>query len=90
MERPLYEDRGDQDGLCVSPMDLTLGIIAELWTLRATQLALWVVAQMTPTKGAERLERVGNVKPDTVQDPSPSATNCLRKHPGARRKPHDS
>lgn len=53
VERTLYKDRKDEDGRCVSPMELTLGIIGDFWTPRAAQQALWVVTQMTPRKSAE-------------------------------------
>jgi len=63
VERTLYKDRTDADGRCVSPMELTLGIIGDFWTPRAAQQALWVVTQMTPKKGEELFERVGNMTP---------------------------
>ena len=63
VERTLYKDRGDEDGRCVSPMELTLGVIGDFWTPRAAQQALWVVTQMTPKKSAELFERVGNMTP---------------------------
>ncbi len=63
IERTLYKDRTDEDGRCVSPMELTLGIIGDFWTPRAAQQALWVVTQMTPKKGEELFKRVGNMTP---------------------------
>ncbi len=63
VERTLYKDRRDEDGRCVSPMELTLGVIGDFWTPRAAQQALWVVTQMTPKKSAELFERVGNMTP---------------------------
>jgi hypothetical protein len=63
VERTLYKDRGDADGRCVSPMELTLGVIGDFWTPRAAQQALWVVTQMTPKKSAELFKRVGNMTP---------------------------
>lgn len=63
VERTLYKDRADQDGHCVSPMELALGIVGEFWTPRAAQQALWVVTQMTPKKGEELFARVGNMAP---------------------------
>jgi hypothetical protein len=63
VERTLYKDRGDEDGRCVSPMELTIGVIGDFWTPRAAQQALWVVAQMTPKKSAELFKRVGNMAP---------------------------
>lgn len=63
VERTLYKDRSDEDGRCVSPMELTLGIVGDFWTPRAAEQALWVVTQMTPKKGAELFERVGNMAP---------------------------
>lgn len=63
VERTLYKDRGDQEGHCVSPMELVLGIVGEFWTPRAAQQALWVVTQMTPKKSAELFQRVGNMTP---------------------------
>lgn len=73
VERTLYKDRKDEDGRCVSPMELTLGIIGDFWTPRAAQQALWVATQMTPKKGAELFERVGNM------DPSKSSLDRLPK-----------
>ena len=63
VERTLYKDRKDEDGRCVSPMELVLGIIGDFWTPRAAQQALWVVTQMTPRKSAELFERVGGMTP---------------------------
>ena len=63
VERTLYKDRSDTEGRCVSPMELTLGIIGDFWTPRAAQQALWVVTQMTPKKGEELFNRVGNMTP---------------------------
>lgn len=63
VERTLYKDRSDGDGRCVSPMELTLGIVGDFWTPRAAQQALWVVSQMTPKKAEELFERLGNMTP---------------------------
>jgi hypothetical protein len=63
VERTLYKDRTDAEGRCVSPMELSLGIVGDFWTPRAAQQALWVVTQMTPQKGAELFERAGNMTP---------------------------
>jgi hypothetical protein len=63
LERTLYKDRTDEDGHCVSPMELALGIVGDFWTPRAAQQALWVVTQMTPKKSAELFGRVGNMEP---------------------------
>ena len=73
VERTLYKDRTDEDGRCVSPMELTIGVIGDFWTPRAAEQALWVVTQMTPKKGAELFERVGNM------DPSKSSLDRLPK-----------
>jgi hypothetical protein len=73
VERTLYKDRKGEDGRCVSPMELTIGIIGDFWTPRAAQQALWVATQMTPKKGAELFERVGNM------DPSKSSLDRLPK-----------
>ena len=35
VERTLYKDRTDAEGRCVSPMELTLGIVGGFWTPRA-------------------------------------------------------
>jgi hypothetical protein len=32
VERTLYKDRTDEEGRCVSPMELTLGVIGDFWT----------------------------------------------------------
>src|SRR5262249_23094691 len=61
--RTLYKDRSDDEGRCVSPMELTLGVVGGFWTPRAAQQALWVVAQMTPKKAEELFGRVGNMEP---------------------------
>lgn len=63
VDRWLYKDRKDEDGRCVSPMELTIGVIGDFWTPRAAQQALWVVTQMTPKKGEELFARVGNMAP---------------------------
>jgi len=63
VERTLYKDRSDDEGRCVSPMELTLGVVGGFWTPRAAQQALWVVAQMTPKKAEELFERVGSMGP---------------------------
>ena len=63
VERTLYKDRADEDGYCVSPMELALGIIGDFWTPRAAQQALWVATQMTSKKSAELFARVGNMTP---------------------------
>lgn len=63
VERTLYKDRTDDDGRCVSPMELTVGVVGGFWTPRAAQQALWVVTQMTPRSAEELLERVGNMRP---------------------------
>lgn len=63
VERVLYKDRTDKEGRCVSPLELTLGIIGDFWTPRAAQQALWVVTQMTPKKSEELFKRIGNMGP---------------------------
>jgi hypothetical protein len=63
VERTLYKDRTDAEGRCVSPMELTVGVVGDFWTPRAAQQALWVVTQMTPGKAAELFDRVGSMAP---------------------------
>ncbi len=63
VERTLYKDRTDEDGRCVSPMELTLGIVGDFWTPRAAQQALWVITQMTSKKSADLFARMGNMTP---------------------------
>ena len=63
VERTLYKDRKDEDGRCLSPMELALGIIGDFWTPRAAHQALWVVTQMTPRKSAELFGRIGSMTP---------------------------
>ncbi len=63
VERTLYKDRTDGEGVCVSPMELSIGVVGGFWTPRAAQQALWVVTQMTPSKSEELLARVGNMAP---------------------------
>ena len=71
--RTLYKDRGDDEGRCVSPMELTIGVVGGFWTPRAAQQALWVVTQMTSKKAEELFARVGNM------DPSKSSIDRLPK-----------
>lgn len=73
VERTLYKDRSEGEGRCVSPMELSLGVMGDFWTPRAAQQALWVVAQMTPGKSEELFQRVGNM------DPSKSSLDRLPK-----------
>jgi hypothetical protein len=75
VERTLYKDRKDEDGRCVSPMELTPGVVGDFWTSRAAQQ---VTTQMTPKQGAERFERVGNMDRSKEQ-PRPAA----EQHRGA-------
>lgn len=63
IERNLYKDRRDEEGHCVSPMEMSLGIVGGFWTPRAAEQALWVVTQMTPRKADELFERMGNMTP---------------------------
>jgi hypothetical protein len=63
VERTLYKDRRDAEGRCVSPLELTLGVVGDFWTPRAAEQALWVVSQMTPKKSEELFQRVGNMTP---------------------------
>jgi len=63
VERTLYKDRTEDEGRCVSPMELALGIVGDFWTPRAAQQALWVATQMTPKKSAELFGRMGNMAP---------------------------
>src|SRR5215211_296899 len=78
VERTLYKDRTDGGGRCVSPMELTLGVVGDFWTPRAAQQALWVVTQMTPAKAAELFDRLGGM------DPSKTSLDQLPKRVGAR------
>jgi len=63
VERTLYKDRTDGEGRCISPLELSLGIVGGFFTPRAAEQALWVVTQMTPQKGEELFKRVGNMAP---------------------------
>ena len=63
LERTLYKDRKDEEGHCVSPLELTLGIVGDFWTPHAAHQALWVVTQMTPKKAEELFKRIGNMTP---------------------------
>ena len=63
VERTLYKDRTDEDAHCVSPLELTLGVVGNFWTPRAAQQALWVVTHLSPKKSEELFERVGNMGP---------------------------
>jgi len=63
VERWLYKDRADPAAHAVAAMDLKLGIVEGFWTPGAAEQAAWVVAQMTPQKGEELFERIGNMNP---------------------------
>jgi hypothetical protein len=63
VERTLFKDRSDPRNRSVSVADLQLGILEGTWTPLAAQQAVYVVAQMTPQKGEELLERMGNMTP---------------------------
>jgi hypothetical protein len=38
-------------------------VVGDFWTPRAAQQSLWDTTQVTPKKGAELFERVGNMNP---------------------------
>jgi hypothetical protein len=82
VERTLYKDRTDAAGRCVSPMELTIGVVGDFWTPRAAQQALWVVTQMTPAKAAELFDRVGGMTP------SKTSLDQLPKRVAARWEGH--
>ncbi len=63
VERTLYKDRTDTEGRCVSPTELSLGIVGGFRTQRTARRALWVVTQMTPQKGAELFGRAAKLTP---------------------------
>lgn len=77
VEHTLYKDRTDEDAHCVSPMELSLGVVGNFWTPRAAQQALWVVTQLTPKKSEELFERVGSMTP------SKSSTTGFASAPSA-------
>jgi len=51
------------DDPTLAALDLKLGIVEGFWTQRAAEQASWVVTQMTPQKGEDLFERVGNMAP---------------------------
>jgi hypothetical protein len=63
VERTLYKDRTDKNGVSMAPLDLRVGIIDDRWTPLAAKQATWVVSQMTPQLGEELFERMGNMSP---------------------------
>jgi hypothetical protein len=64
VERWLYADRsGDDTARAISPLEKRLGIVAGFWTPEAARRGLWLVAQMTPGKAVEALDRVGTLQP---------------------------
>jgi hypothetical protein len=77
VERTLYKDRTDEDGRCVSPMELVLGVVGDFWTPRAAEQALWVVTQMTPNKSAE-LFRTSGEHVALEEQPRPTSEADLR------------
>lgn len=74
VERWLYKDRKDPTARALSALDLRLGIVEGFWTQRAAEQGSWVVTQMTPQKGKELFERVGNMAP---------SKSSLQRLPGA-------
>lgn len=63
VERTLYKDRTDPQGVSLAPLDARVGIIAGRWTPLAAKQATWVVSQMTPQLAEELFARVGNMTP---------------------------
>lgn len=60
--RTLYSTRaGGERAVC--PMELRTGIVGGYWSPRAAELALWVVAHLTPAAGEELFERLGSMSP---------------------------
>ena len=63
VERTLYKDRTDARKKAISAMEVRVGMVDGFWTPLAAKQASWIVAQMTPGKAAELLQRVGNMEP---------------------------
>lgn len=63
VERTLYKDRTDARNKAISAMDVRVGVVDGFWTPLAAKQASWIVAQMTPGKAEELLQRVGNMEP---------------------------
>lgn len=63
LERWLYADRSEDRPRALSPMEKRLGIVEGFWTPEAASRGLWMVAQLTPAKVAEALERVSTMTP---------------------------
>lgn len=60
--RTLYSTRADGER-AVSPMELRAGIVEGYWSPWAAELAVWVVAHLTPAAGEELFARLGNMAP---------------------------
>lgn len=62
VERTLYSTRADGER-AVSPMELRAGIVEGYWSPWAAELAVWVVAHLTPAAGEELFARLGSMTP---------------------------
>lgn len=71
--RSLYKDRTDARNKAISAMDVRVGVVDGFWTPLAAKQSSWIVAQMTPGKAEELLQRIGNM------DPSKSSLDRLPK-----------
>jgi len=60
--RTLYSTRADGER-AVSPMELRAGIVEGRWSPWAAELAVWVVAHLTPAAGEELFARMGSMAP---------------------------
>jgi len=60
--RTLYSTRADGER-AVSPMELRAGIVEGHWSPWAAELAVWVVAHLTPAAGEELFARLGSMTP---------------------------
>jgi hypothetical protein len=67
VERTLYNDRSDDEGRCVSPMELTLGVVGGFWTPRAAQQLLFSYTLQQP-RAREANREHGHLSAQDRQD----------------------
>lgn len=76
VERTLYSTRADGER-AVSPMEVRTGIVEGYWSPWAAELAVWVVAHLTPAAGEELFARLGSMTPSKSSlDRLPKEVSC--------------
>lgn len=63
IERGLFKDRGNEHEKALVPLDLKVGIVGKYFTPMAAEQCAWVVSHLTPQKGEELFQRMGNMAP---------------------------